>query len=172
MTDTPEAELVRRGRLIRLNAAFGAMPYGGIAHFQFVDVGEANRRATPTAEEALDVAIDNLERLARVLAGAAERHEAEHKELERYRRWVASAGELADAIRAAEDRRLADDLTAAAEWVREGGPSAEEAATVAQGDTGVACPCGGRMLEKVPGNPAAGVACPRCGKTPLDLVRK
>lgn len=41
-----------------------------------------------------------------------------------------------------------------------------------QGDAGVACPCGGRMLYQRPSDPASPVACPRCGRTPLDLVAK
>lgn len=42
-----------------------------------------------------------------------------------------------------------------------------------QGDAGIACPCGGRMLYKNPSRPTAdSVACPRCGRTPLDLVAK
>lgn len=40
-----------------------------------------------------------------------------------------------------------------------------------QGDVGIDCPCGGRMLEKRPGEFPRDVACPRCGLTPLDLVR-
>lgn len=42
----------------------------------------------------------------------------------------------------------------------------------AQGDVGVDCPCGGRMLEKAPGAYPREVACPRCGLTPLDLLRR
>jgi hypothetical protein len=41
-----------------------------------------------------------------------------------------------------------------------------------QGDTGVRCSCGGPMLRKRPSDPASPVECPRCGRTPLDLVKK
>jgi DNA-directed RNA polymerase subunit RPC12/RpoP len=49
--------------------------------------------------------------------------------------------------------------------------SSPECPTI-QGDAGVACPCGGRMLYKRPSDPASPVACPRCGRTPLDLVKR
>lgn len=41
-----------------------------------------------------------------------------------------------------------------------------------QGDTGVRCICGGPTLERRPGETPRRIACPRCGRTPLDLVKK
>ena len=44
--------------------------------------------------------------------------------------------------------------------------------TLAQGDAGIACPCGGRMLYQRPTDPSSPVMCPRCGLTPLGLVTR
>lgn len=43
---------------------------------------------------------------------------------------------------------------------------------VIQGDAGVDCPCGGRMLVKRFDEVPRQIACPRCGRTPLDLLTK
>lgn len=73
--------------LTRVSRAFGAMPYGGVAHFTFPQPGD-------TAVYALDQVADNLERFAGTLRAVATGAEANDHELHELRVYLQHAAEL------------------------------------------------------------------------------
>lgn len=97
-TTEPTADALELRRLMHEhNRALGRMPYGASAGFRYFTF--AGRHADdvdnlPTAAAALELVVDNLNRLADRLGGVAERAAANESELVNLRGELAAAGRL------------------------------------------------------------------------------